>query len=128
MAALRIRAQQPASVWDGVYTQAQADKGKADYADNCASCHGQMLEGGGANPALAGDAFKGDYDGQTLDDLFEKIQATMPADHPGDLTRDQNALILSFILSANQFPAGTQDLPTDAAALAKIHFVAAKPQ
>lgn len=123
----QVHAQQSASVWDGVYTQEQAGRGKQAYGKSCASCHGDKLDGSGTNPPLSGDEFKGDWNGQTLDDLFEKIQTTMPADNPGQLDRQQNADILAFVLTFNGFPAGTQELSTDAAALQKIRFDAAKP-
>jgi mono/diheme cytochrome c family protein len=123
-----VHAQQPASVWDGVYTQKQADRGKALYNQNCASCHGATLDGSGTAPPLAGADFKANWNGQTVDDLFEKIQTSMPADQPGKLGREQNADILAFLLTSNGFPAGAKDLPTDAAVLQKIQFQAAKPK
>ena len=85
------------------------------YAKECASCHGAQLDGSGQAPPLAGADFKGDWNGQTADDVFEKMQTSMPADRPGQLTREQNADILAFLLSANGFPAGPKELPTDAA-------------
>jgi S-disulfanyl-L-cysteine oxidoreductase SoxD len=124
--AVTVHAQQSVSVWDGVYTQEQANRGKALYGQQCASCHGEALDGNGTAPPLAGADFKGNWNGQTADDLFEKIQTSMPADQPGKLSRDQNAGILAFLLASNGFPAGPKDLPTDAAALAKIRFEAAK--
>jgi mono/diheme cytochrome c family protein len=122
----QVHAQQAASVWDGVYTEAQAGRGKAAYGKSCASCHGNALEGNNTNPPLTGDEFKGNWNGQTLDDLFEKVQTSMPGDNPGSLSRDQNADILAFVLKSNAFPAGAKDLPTDPAALQKIHFDATK--
>jgi mono/diheme cytochrome c family protein len=123
-----IFAQSPASVWDGVYAQTQADRGKMAYAKQCASCHGAALDGNGAVPPLAGADFKTNWNGQTADDLFEKVQTSMPADRPGTLSREQNADILAFLLQSNGFPAGQKDLPTDAAVLGKIRFEAAKPK
>lgn len=119
---------QSASVWDGVFTQEQSTRGKAAYAKECASCHGAQLDGSGQAPPLAGADFKGDWNGQTADDVFEKMQTSMPADRPGQLTREQNADILAFLLSANGFPAGPKELPTDAAVLQKIRFEASKPK
>src|ERR1700722_20293555 len=78
-----LYAQPVTSVWDGVYAQAQADRGKALYGQHCASCHGATLDGSGAVPPLAGADFKGNWNGQTADALFEKIQTSMPADKPG---------------------------------------------
>jgi len=126
--AAMVQAQPSASVWDGVYTQEQAERGKSVYAKQCASCHGAELDGSGTAPPLAGADFKGDWNGQTIDDLFEKMQTSMPADQPGRLSREQNADILAFLLSSNAFPAGPKDLPTDAAVLQTIRFESAKPK
>jgi len=115
------------SVWDGVYSSAQAKRGQALYAKACASCHREDLEGHGPTPSLAGSEFRDRWDGQTLDDLFEKMQATMPGDHPGSLSREDNGAILAFILRSNEMPAGEKDLTTDSDSLAKIRFTAAKP-
>lgn len=114
------------SVWDGVYTQAQADRGKAAYAKSCASCHGAMLDGSGAAPPLAGPDFRGEWNGKTAGDLYDKTQTTMPADQPGTLSPAQTSDILAFLFTSNGFPAGAKELPTDAAALAKISIEAAK--
>jgi S-disulfanyl-L-cysteine oxidoreductase SoxD len=117
-----------ASVWDGIYTQAQAKRGQTLFAKQCASCHRDDLEGHGTTPSLAGEDFLEKWDGETVGDLFEKIQATMPADHPGRLSREQNAAILAFILRFNEFPAGEAELRTDSEWLAKIRFEAKKPK
>jgi S-disulfanyl-L-cysteine oxidoreductase SoxD len=122
-----VQAQQAASVWDGVYSQEQASRGKVVYAKECSSCHGAALNGSGQAPPLEGADFKGNWNGQTINDLFDKMQTSMPADRPGQLTRVQNADILAFLLSSNGFPAGQKELPTDAEMLQKIKFEAAKP-
>ena len=115
-----------ASVWDGIYSAEQARKGEALYRQECASCHGEKLEGRGQAPPLTGSDFTMDWNGMTLDDLFEKMQTSMPADQPGHLSREQNATLLAFILSANQFPAGASELSTDSERLRQIRFEAAK--
>ena len=52
---LRARAPQPEppsdtrSVWDGVFTEEQAQRGEPLYRANCASCHGDTLKGSGRN-------------------------------------------------------------------------------
>jgi S-disulfanyl-L-cysteine oxidoreductase SoxD len=120
--------QQPTSVWEGVYTQEQASRGKTLYSKQCASCHGEALDGSGQAPPLAGADFKSNWNGQTAEDLLEKMQASMPADQPGKLSREQNADILAFLLGFNEFPAGQKELPTDAAVLQKIRFETAKPK
>jgi len=44
----------------------------------------------------------------------------MPANDPGSLNNAETAQVLAYILSFNQFPAGTTALPTDEAALGQI--------
>jgi mono/diheme cytochrome c family protein len=124
--AAALEAQTTASVWDGVYTTGQADRGKVSYGKECASCHGQALDGSGTAPPLAGKDFMGNWNGETADDLFEKIQATMPGDRPGQLSREVNADILAYLLASNGFPSGEKVLPSDAAALGKIRFETAR--
>jgi len=116
-----------ASVWDGVYTEAQAKRGEAIYQKECASCHGEDLAGKGQAPPLTGNDFKMDWNGLSVGDLFDRIRISMPADHPGKLSPDQNADTLAFILKANQFPAGKKDLPVDGDALKQIQFETTKP-
>lgn len=115
-----------ASVWDGIYTQAQAARGQVLYAKECVSCHRDDLQGHGTTPSLAGADFIEKWDGQTVGDLFEKIQASMPANHPGTLSREQNATVLAFILRCNEFPPGEVELRTDSEWLGKVFFRAAK--
>jgi S-disulfanyl-L-cysteine oxidoreductase SoxD len=126
-AQFRARAQGHPSTRDGVYTETQATRGQASYKKACASCHTETLEGSGAAiPPLAGEDFTMNWTGQTVDDLFERIQTSMPADRPGTLSRTENADILAYILKVNKLPAGQNELPGDAEALKPIQFEAAK--
>jgi S-disulfanyl-L-cysteine oxidoreductase SoxD len=118
----------PASVWDGIYSSDQAQRGAAGYRTACASCHGDNLDGTGQNPPLSGPDFTSNWNGMSVGDLFEKIQVSMPADRPGKLSRIQNAEILAYILKVNAFPAGNRDLTADAEALKSIQFQADKPK
>jgi mono/diheme cytochrome c family protein len=113
------------SVRDGVYTASQAARGEAAYRENCKSCHGPELEGKGQNPALAGSDFASNWDGRDLGELFGKMQDTMPADRPGELSKPVNAAILAYILKVNRYPAGANDLPGDADTLRGIVFPSA---
>jgi mono/diheme cytochrome c family protein len=115
------------STRDGVYTDEQATKGQASYAAACASCHGKELQGSGAAmPPLSGPGFEMNWQGQTLNDLVERIQTSMPADSPGRLSRTETADITAYILKINKLPAGKQPLPADAERLKAIRFEAAK--
>ena len=47
----------PRTVWDGVYTEAQAKRGTAGYQEQCSFCHLADLSGEGFAPALIDDTF-----------------------------------------------------------------------
>ncbi|HLK52745.1 MAG TPA: cytochrome c, partial [Candidatus Angelobacter sp.] len=104
-------AQQPQhSVRDGVYTGEQAKRGEELYRLRCASCHGDKLTGGESAPPLVGGQFLSNWNGLTLDVLFERIRTSMPSDNPAKVTRPAKADILAYILSMNSFPAGKTEL------------------
>src|SRR5438105_948543 len=122
-----VRAQEMSkSVWDGIYNEAQADRGKQLYSDACASCHGPELTGGEMAPPLVGGDFQSDWNGLSVGDLFERIRISMPQNAPGSLSGQQNADILAFVFSVNKFPAGTTELPKEAGILKQIKFEAKK--
>jgi S-disulfanyl-L-cysteine oxidoreductase SoxD len=122
------RAETPHSVWDGVYTEDQAKQGQAVYNQYCSSCHGDSLIGQDAAPALAGGEFLSNWNGLTVGDLFERIRTTMPQNKAGSLTRENNAAIVAYILSACQFPAGKSALPQETEVLRQIRIDASKPE
>ena len=125
--ATSIGAQAPRSVWDGVYSDAQAQRGAALFDKECAECHGPSGAGGGMAPALAGDAFSANYDGQTLGELFDRNRTTMPVAKEGKLSAQQYADITAFMLQANKFPSGADDMPTQSMMLKQIAYLAQKP-
>src|SRR5262245_42410559 len=98
------------SVWDGVYTKEQAQRGQAAYRENCAKCHGDNLGGGEAGPPLAGEEFLRPWNGKTAGDLFALIRKTMPSEDPGSLSTREYSDIVASIFSANQFPIGSKEL------------------
>src|SRR5689334_21161715 len=51
------------SVWDGVYTEDQAQRGKELYAEHCVRCHGENLESNGPVKALSGPDFAANWNG-----------------------------------------------------------------
>jgi quinoprotein glucose dehydrogenase len=116
------------SVWDGVFSAEQAKRGQARYAELCASCHGDSLAGGESAPPLAGGEFLANWNTLTVGDLFDRTRNTMPQNKPGSLSRETNAEILAFVLSANQFPAGKDAMPQASEALREIRIEAIKPE
>ena len=121
-------AQPSRSVWDGVYTADQAKRGADAYSQECAECHGLALNGGEMAPPLSGGEFMSNWNGLTVGDLFDRIRTSMPADNPGKLSRDKIADILAHILSVNQFPAGSMELPRQSEVLKDIRIEASKPE
>lgn len=116
------------SVWDGIYTEKQAQRGEAVYHEMCSACHGDKLTGKESKdaPALTGHDFESEWSRRTVADLFKKIIRKMPQDDPGSLTPQQTADLLAFILNFNKFPSGNVELPPDNESLTGIRF-GAKP-
>ncbi len=117
---LRLDAQPPRTVWDGLYTEEQAARGDVLYAERCAGCHGDTLGGVEAAPALTGTAFYSNWEGEPLEALFERMRSSMPQDKPGSLSRAQNADIMAYMLRVGGYPAGTTALEGQAGALAQV--------
>lgn len=107
---------------DGVYSEAQAARGKAAYEAQCAFCHQSDLRGQGFAPGLIEDTFTSRWQDGNLGDLLTIVKATMPQDKPTSLTDDEYAAIVAYLLQANRYPAGQQDLRPDPAALKAVVF------
>ena len=128
LAAVAMLLAQQLTTWDGVFTFEQAARGEKVYAERCARCHGDGLQGVESAPALTGTTFYATWEGETLDALFERMRSSMPQDAPGSLSRAQNADILAHMLKVGGFPAGDVPLDGQAGALTQIKFVTYKPQ
>src|SRR5215831_19429288 len=79
------------TVWDGIFNEEQANRGRAVFLDSCSNCHGRDLEGADMTPPLTGGAFTANWDGLTIGDLAERIRISMPLNSPGALSRQQTA-------------------------------------
>src|SRR5436190_1216470 len=104
---------QPASpalktVWDGVYNQAQEERGHNAYAVNCSRCHGEDL--GGAQGVLRGPKFMDRWREDNLNSLFTLMKNIMPPGPRGRVSDAEYVDIVAYVLGANQFPAGTGEL------------------
>jgi mono/diheme cytochrome c family protein len=118
---------QERTVWDGIYTQEQAERGAGLYQEWCASCHASDLSGGDMAPGLVGGEFVWNWSGLTVGQLFERLRISMPQEDPASVTRSQKADILAFMLDVNEFPAGERELPDRAAMLEQFLFEAIQP-
>ena len=112
-----------ATVWDGVFSQEQAAEGAAQYESACLACHSADLRGSSTSPSLVGSGFLFFWQDKPLSELFTMIQTLMPTDAPNSLPIRTYLNILSYILEANEFPAGESDL-LDPAALRQIIITA----
>lgn len=102
------------SVWEGIYTTAQATRGKKLYGESCAGCHMENLQGDSADiPPLVGDTFLDAWGDHSVDALFKRIQSTMPQDAPSSLPPQAYADILAYMLQSNKFPEGKVELKRD---------------
>lgn len=108
-------AQAPAArtAWDGVFTAAQAERGRGFYLADCASCHGAALEGAESR-ALAGDRFWAAWQETTVEYLLTHVSKNMPFSEDGSLAGTLGMPvytdIVAHILSTNGFPAGSTEL------------------
>jgi cytochrome c len=116
----------PTTVWGGVYSTAQAQRGKTTYAIFCAGCHADDLAGTNSGdsgaPPLKRDAF---MKGSTAGALFTKIRRTMPLDAPGSLKDSDVRDVIAFLFEANGFPTGLKELPE---ATAELELIKIEPQ
>jgi hypothetical protein len=100
------------TVWDGVYTEAQASRGEARYRTNCSGCHDEGPR--------RGEAFMRDWSGTDVESLFHRIKTSMPPDAPSSLSDAEYLDIVAYLLRANGFPAGRQELTGDALTAVRI--------
>ena len=82
----------------------------------CSNCHQGDLSGSDQAPGLAGGDFLDRWEGQTVGDLADRIRTSMPLDDVGSLNVQLSADITAFLLQANNFPAGQEELKADRSA------------
>ena len=113
------------SIWTGVYTEAQAERGAPVVSGSCAKCHGRALNGAGEpdqppSPGIARGGFLQRWDGRTLEALFNYTKSTMPKDNPGQLTDQQYSDAIAVMLSVSKVPAGDTELSSNPTKLGGI--------
>ncbi len=118
------------AAWDGVYTDAQAARGKAVYEKSCQSCHA-AAGAGGFGITYSGTALKGQKFLQAWDDdlatLFRYAGSPPPGSTLGQfdqrhgdsdtprgskdpLTEADYVDVIAYIFQLNGLPAGTTEL------------------
>ena len=112
------------SVRDGVYTAAQAERGRAVYVAQCEACHKADLRGEQMTPSLVGVSFAFRWSEKTLYDYLAGMRATMPQSAPGGLSDAAYVDVLAYILAENGYPTSDVALVADADALKVIRIEA----
>lgn len=117
MASSQMLVAQQRTVWDGVYTDAQAERGQAAYQQTCIGCHRDDLRGDNTAPSLVGESFMFLWGDMEIGELSARVQKLMPPERPGSLPAQTYSDIVAFILQKNAFPAGVNELSADPGAL-----------
>lgn len=90
----------PKTIQDGVYTEDQAESGKAVFDQYCKACH--VKEFYQAKFAM--------WKGQPLSALYDSMSASMPEDNPGGLYLQEYTDVMAYIFSLMEYPAGEKPL------------------
>jgi mono/diheme cytochrome c family protein len=113
-----LSAQSQKTIADGVYSDAQADRGEQRFKVSCSSCH--------TPGSFSGGAFAERWNGQTMGEVFDFVSNAMPENDPGGLEPAEYASVLAYILRVNGYAAGQDDLPADTTALKAFAIVPKK--
>lgn len=112
------------TIWDHVFSQAQADAGKALYVTNCQQCHGPTGRGGPGGPAITGVVLNKKWADTTFLDYYSFARTAMPPSKPGAVGSDQDYVnIVSYILEMHGAEAGDTELVYDEEKLGSIYIV-----
>ena len=104
-----LTAQTPAkTVWDGAYTDAQAERAQGTFSANCSRCHTLTTEG--ARP-LVGTQFWQANTQKSVGDLLKFVSTNMPNGiGAGSLSPSAYNDLVALILKSNGFPAGSTEV------------------
>lgn len=119
---LQVVAQEPPSIWSGIYTTDQSARGESVYREECAECHREDLTGQDMSPSLIGIGFTFKWEGKNLQELYASMRYGMPQTSPGSLSNGQYAALTAYLLEKNGFPSGDTELTSDEDELAQIEI------
>ena len=117
-----LLAQDLPPIWHGVYTAAQADRGRMAFENHCSECHHADLSGG-EGPALIGSTFMVKWEMQSVERLFHKIRDTMPETSSSEVSEADKLDIVAYILQQNGYPAGNVELTETNGALSSLRMI-----
>jgi len=99
--------QKPKTVWDGVYTEAQANRATGVFGASCAGCHTLTPDG---NRPLSGESFWQSNTQKSVAELLGYVSKNMPNGNGGSLSPENYNDLVALILKSNGFPAGQTEL------------------
>lgn len=109
-----VRVDTARTTMDGVYTLAQATRGRDVFASSCQSCHTPTQH--------SGPPFRNKWFGRSLGDLYAYIRKEMPKNEPGSMSDEDYVRALAYLLRMNGMPTGSTPLTADSAALHRIRL------
>ena len=89
----------------GIFTESQADCGRASFGEHRAECH--------TDNEFRDRLFQSNWGRRTVYSFYRTTRSTMPDNNPGELEEQVYLDVVSYILSLNGHEAGTSELPTD---------------
>ena len=102
------------STLSGVYTNAQATRGRYVYLGSCKACH--------TAESHTGALFAQWWKGKQLSDLYQFILERMPKNDPGTLAEEDVADVVAFLLKLNQMPVGKNEIYPSVDSLKKFRI------
>lgn len=117
-AAPKITKEAPAytgpSTQSGIYTEAQAKRGRRVYSSSCQSCHSPQSH--------TGATFAQWWRGKQLSDLFTFVLTRMPKNDPGSLYPEDVADVIAYLMKMNAMPTGSEEIYPEADSLKKFRI------
>ena len=105
------------TVWDGVYTDAQAARVTATFNQVCSNCHTLGSQG---NKPLSGEKFWEGFTQKSVGQLLDYVRTNMPNGNGGTLPVSTYNELVALILKSNGFPAGMTELAPESVADVQI--------
>lgn len=103
------------NVWEGAFTEEQAERGQQAYEVSCIGCHAATLRGTPGGPGIAGGRFTFNWNERSVGELLDYVIYNMPVGAANTLNHETYADIVAYILQVNEFPAGEVELDSDPA-------------
>ncbi len=89
----------------GIFTAAQAQRGRTAFDETCSECH--------TTSEFSGRTFQRGWGRRTVYSFFRTVRSTMPDDNPGGLEEQVYLDVVAYILSMNGHDGGPAELSPD---------------